>query len=251
MVAGPEPGDRSARRLRMAVVGPDAALAGHRSALAGLCRTVGVFAGLDRETLDRLAPLEAEVVFFLPAAADRAELWQELAQSCGALVVIAAGPEHLVEAFHAGAIDYLIHPFDGGALFRTLRRAAKTIAEAPPERFAVRRGRHLHLVAAQEVLWIRGAGNYVELATPRERYRLRARLRDVEARLDGRRFVRVHRSHIVRIDAVDSLTHVGRGEYQLTLRDGTTVKLTRTYRASLAALRAPMRLQEAADRPAH
>lgn len=55
----------------------------------------------------------------------------------------------------------------------------------------------------------------------------------LEKKLDPRFFIRIHRSAIVHIDAIESLHHHSHGDYNVTLLDGTELKLSRTYRDNL------------------
>ena len=64
--------------------------------------------------------------------------------------------------------------------------------------------------------------------------KLFARLKRLEARLDPDRFVRVHRSAIVNVSAVRKLRHLGHGDYEAILDDGSMVRVSRTRRPQLA-----------------
>jgi two-component system LytT family response regulator len=231
-------------QLRAAFVGSADTLEPQRAVLSLACRTSAVFATLTAGSLEALRGLTPDIVFLRPIAADGTELWEELADAVPALVLVADGPEHAVRAFEIGAVDYLVQPVGGLRLYEALGRAAQRLrlGRQPAgrgylQRFTIRLGRRLRLVDAKEVQWISSAGNYVELYTRERRHRLRASLTELERRLDPRRFQRIHRRHIVCIDSVRQLRHIGRGEYELTLRSGTRLKLTRKYRDSLEALR--------------
>jgi two-component system LytT family response regulator len=61
-------------------------------------------------------------------------------------------------------------------------------------------------------------------------------MRDLEARLDPRRFMRIHRSAIVALDRIAELRPSAHGDHCVRLRDGTELRLSRTRRARLRAL---------------
>lgn len=104
------------------------------------------------------------------------------------------------------------------------------------ETLTVRSGRSRVRVRVSEVLWIEGAGDYACLHLDDSDHLLSERLKNLEARLDPQRFVRVHRSAIVNVDAVEKLRHLGHGDHEATLIDGSTVRISRTRRTELEAV---------------
>ena len=97
------------------------------------------------------------------------------------------------------------------------------------------RGR-VRLLPVEEIAWIEADGVYVRLhTTDRAAHLHRALLRELEASLDPRRFVRIHRSAVVNLDFVAELQPDSHGEYAVLLRDRTALKLTRGYRPALEA----------------
>ena len=103
-------------------------------------------------------------------------------------------------------------------------------------RVIVRSGGRITFLKTDEIEWIEAAGNYVRIHTRREEHLLRETLGDLETRLDASRFVRIHRSTIVSIDAIKELAPIFHGDLQITLRNGTRLTLSRTYRARLEQL---------------
>jgi two-component system LytT family response regulator len=100
--------------------------------------------------------------------------------------------------------------------------------DPPLERLLIRGGEdHLLLVRLEDVDWIEGDGNYVVLHEGQAAHR--HRLSSLASRLDSRRFARIHRSTIVRIDRIRELRPTGSGGYELVLRDGVTLSLSRGY----------------------
>jgi two-component system LytT family response regulator len=104
------------------------------------------------------------------------------------------------------------------------------------ERFVVRGGGRVSFVHASEVDWIEADDYYVQLHAGPKSYLLRESLRELEAQLDPRHFVRIHRSAIVRVDRVEALRSTGQGAYAVRLKDGTELKLSRRRRDELQAL---------------
>jgi hypothetical protein len=115
--------------------------------------------------------------------------------------------------------------------------------EAPvrPERFAVRkRGGSEVVVEVADIDWIEASGNYAILHVGGETFEIRSSLTRLEGELDPRRFVRVHKSHLVNIGRVAEVTPWVSGDWRLRLQDGAEVNLSRRYRERFEAL-APVR----------
>lgn len=133
------------------------------------------------------------------------------------------------------------------ALGLLLRRASPPVevAAAPsgplPERFAVRkRGGAEILVEVADIDWIEAAGNYAILHVGGETFEIRSSLTKLEGELDPKRFVRVHKSHVVNIARVAEVTPWVSGDWRIRLQDGAEVNLSRRYRQRFEAL-APVR----------
>ena len=98
-----------------------------------------------------------------------------------------------------------------------------------PERFLVRKLGREFLVPAADIDSLQAAGNYVNLRVRGRAYPLRSTIAAIEARLDPRRFRRVHRSHIVNLDHVASIEPLETGDARVHLRDGQIVPVSRRY----------------------
>ncbi len=102
---------------------------------------------------------------------------------------------------------------------------------------AIRDGQRIVRVLPAEMCWVDAAGDYMCIHTDRETHVLRATMRELEQRLDPRRFPRIHRSVIVNAARVTALRPHLNGEYFLTLDSGQELKLSRSYRDRLALFR--------------
>jgi len=153
------------------------------------------------------------------------------------IIFVTAYAEHAVEAFDAEAVDYLLKPFDEERLARALERARAALARRSGarhlERFAVTAGRLTRYVAARDVDWIEGYGNYARLHVGKGTHLVRTTLAALEQELDPGKFARVHRSAIVSLDRVRELRSLGGGEYRVLLLDGTQVPMSQRYRDRL------------------
>lgn len=110
-----------------------------------------------------------------------------------------------------------------------------TAAPVPPrpERFLVRKLRSEFLIAASDIAWLQAEANYVGLHVNGHDYLLRSTLTDFLTQLDPTRFVRVHRSYAVNLDAIAEIEPLDSGDARLRMRDGSTVPCSRRYRSAL------------------
>jgi hypothetical protein len=106
-----------------------------------------------------------------------------------------------------------------------------------PERFAVRkRGGREVMIDVGDIDWIEAAGNYAVLHVGGEKLEIRSTLSKLESELDPRRFVRVHKSHMVNIARVAEVTPWVSGDWRIRLQDGAEINLSRRYRDRFEAL---------------
>jgi two-component system, LytTR family, response regulator len=172
------------------------------------------------------------------------------------LVVFAtAYEEYALKAFDAGALDYLLKPFDEERFRRAVERVRREVrnpAEAAgalggvmaglrrsrgfAERLVVNASGRVVFLKVDDIDWLEASGNYVMIHAGRERHLMRDTLRALEERLDPARFVRLHRSAIVNIERLRELLPWSRGEQVAVLRDGTQLTIGRAFRERLLAV---------------
>jgi len=99
--------------------------------------------------------------------------------------------------------------------------------------FAIRTGPRIQVIYEENVLWISAARDYTELHTPSGAFLLRETMQSLQQRLDPNRFVRIHRSRIVRWDQIVELNAQDSREYAVKLRDGSVHRSSRTYASAL------------------
>ncbi len=187
-----------------------------------------------------------------------------------AVVFVTAHDEYALRAFESHAIDYLLKPFSDerfqAALDRVIRHIkaghAHTLmsqmqaligglpdlvsTDVPAgmahgrkpvlDRLVVKGEHRVRLLPVEQISWIEADGMYVKLHTRDGQVHLhRGLLGSLDASLDARRFVRIHRSAIVNIDLVDGLRQDPHGDYVVLLRDRTEIRVGRRFRARLQA----------------
>jgi two-component system, LytTR family, response regulator len=161
-----------------------------------------------------------------------------------AIVFITAFEEFAVQAFAAEAVDYLLKPFDHDRLSQALAKVRAYLSRRQPteapssysDRIAVKSVGRIDYVNTALIDWIETAGNYLSLHCGKDAHLVRETLSQIETQLDPRVFLRVHRSTIVRIEAVKSVEPLFNGDRAVTLRDGTKLTLSRSYRERAKAV---------------
>jgi two-component system, LytTR family, response regulator len=157
-----------------------------------------------------------------------------------AIVFVTAYDHYALRAFEAGALDYLLKPFDNARFELALSRAKQKIRlgrERTPrlDRVAIKNAGELCFVKISEIDWIEAADYYACLHVGPKSYLLRRTLSDLEEDLDPNEFCRVHRSSIVNLERVRGLRLRQDGEHEVQLDNGATVRLSRRYRKHLQA----------------
>jgi two-component system LytT family response regulator len=155
-------------------------------------------------------------------------------------ILLTAHDSFAIRAFELGAVDYLLKPIDDERFAEAIERARRQLGQVAvtttqAERFAIRIGARIHYVAADDVEWIEADGDYAALHVRGERHLLRETLHTLSKRLDPRRFLRVHRSAIVRVDQVAELLPRPNRDAVVRLKDGATLRASRTYIDALLA----------------
>jgi two-component system, LytTR family, response regulator len=173
-----------------------------------------------------------------------------------AIVFVTAHDAHAIRAFEIHALDFLLKPFDQARFEKALERARAHLTHDKsstidsrlvslleelrderkyPERLIVKSSGRVFFVRAEDIDWVEAAGNYVKIHTKNEGHLLRESMKNMEAKLDPKTFVRIHRSAIVNIDRIKELEPWFHGEYVVILRDGTRLTASRVFSDRLSA----------------
>jgi two-component system, LytTR family, response regulator len=193
------------------------------------------------EVIERVAPLHLPIVVF-----------------------VTAYDQYALRAFESHALDYLLKPFTASRFGAALDRARLEVAKAGDEesqrrllallndrvrnrdqaadpggsrsyltRLTVKHEQRIKLVKTEDIDWIESSANYACLHLGAATYVVRMTMSELERRLDPAQFARIHRSTIVQIDRIKEIVPAWHGDFDLTLMDGTVLRLTRNYRARL------------------
>lgn len=121
-------------------------------------------------------------------------------------------------------------------LWKDSREPSAAASPQPLERIVVRKLNREYIIAVADVDRLEADGNYVMVHAQGSAYPRRESLAALEKKLDGRRFVRVHRGHLVNVDRIREIQPWDHGDYRILLRDGSYVNLSRRYRGRLQHL---------------
>ncbi len=156
-----------------------------------------------------------------------------------AVVFVTAYDQYALKAFEAGALDYLLKPFDDGRFELALSRAVEKIRHhrrAPGSgRLTVKSGGQILFLEAADIDWIEAADYYACLHVGSRRHLLRRSMSELEQDLDPNAFCRIHRSAIVNLARVRGLQLNRSGEYEALLNDGSALPISRRYRRQIQA----------------
>ena len=159
------------------------------------------------------------------------------------VIFTTAYTQHAVTAFELSAVDYLLKPFGPARLATAmerirgalgepssmdpLERLSGALAGGPISRLFVRIGGTLVPLPVDSVSWFEADGDYVTAHAGNARHLLHLSLSLLETRLDSRKFVRVHRAHIVNLDQVHGFKRDANGNMEAELLDGVRVPVSR------------------------
>jgi two-component system LytT family response regulator len=155
------------------------------------------------------------------------------------IIFVTAYDAYALRAFEAGALDYLLKPFDDARFARALTRAkdrlALTMRREPQRasRLAVKSEGRLLFLNVSDIDWIEAAGYYACLHAGADTHILRRSLSELEQDLGTEKFIRIHRSIIVNLDRVQGLELQTGGDYEVVLKSKARLRLSRRFRKRL------------------
>ena len=170
------------------------------------------------------------------------------------VIFVTAYDQYAVRAFEVHALDYLLKPFDrerfdlswqrakaqilherdGGvdqrilALLEEMKAGSKYL-----ERLVIKAAGRIYFLETNDIDWIEAEGNYVSVHAGKKSHLLRETISSLESQLDPKKFLRIHRSSIVRIDRIRELQPWFHGEFRVVLQNGMQLTLSRNYRDKL------------------
>jgi len=215
-------------------------------------------AGTVDSAVEQINQLRPAVVYLDIQLGDRSGF--DVIEAIGAetphIVFTTAYSEYAVKAFDVQALDYLLKPFDRERFLRSIERVKQAVTEsdhgdleervrrvlssmpgrpAAVKQLLVRDRSRAYFIATDSIDRLSAAGNYVEIHAAGKVHLVREPLAKLAAQLDPGEFIRVHRSHVVRMSFITEMQPMFHGDYELVLRNGERLALSRRYRSLLPA----------------
>jgi two-component system LytT family response regulator len=152
-----------------------------------------------------------------------------------AVIFVTAYDQYALKAFEAGALDYLLKPFDNARYHLAICRAKERITHSrqfpgKTDRFVIKGAGQVIFVRASEIDWIEAADYYACLHVQTKSHLLRRSMAELEQELDQSEFCRIHRSTIVNLNRIRGLEANESGEYEVVLETGVKLALSRRYK---------------------
>jgi two-component system, LytTR family, response regulator len=219
-----------ARRNLTALLRPDAAIASVTECGSG------------HEAIEVIRRTRPDLVFLdvqMPEC-DGFDVLEQLGSELPSTIIfVTAHNEYALRAFEAGALDYLLKPFDDARFQRALSRAKEKIARYAPaqreplERLVIKSPGRVLFVNVADIDWIEAADYYACIHVGDASHLIRRTLAELEADVGDQRFFRTHRSVIVNLERIRGLELQSDGEYAVVLTSGAQLRLSRRFRKPL------------------
>ena len=172
----------------------------------------------------------------------------ELAGNQTSYIFATAFDQYAIKAFEFHALDYLLKPFSQQRLDQALAHARANVSigpgpgdaaiaglvrdaasrKQPLDRVLIRDGAKVHVVACDKIDYIEAEDDYVRIHADGKAHLKSQRLAELEAQLDGARFLRIHRSCIVNIGRIDRIEQAIRDSHVAILKDGSRLPVSRS-----------------------
>jgi DNA-binding LytR/AlgR family response regulator len=193
-----------------------------------------------KQALQQIAELKPDLVFLdlqMPVMGGFEVVQRLSGGNLPIIVIITAFDQHAIEAFEAGAVDYLLKPVGEERLRKAVERARNlhknpldvanevakiAAASAPPNstggrKIVGRNGGEYFLLDPDEILAFQAEGELVWIITAKQRLLATQTLRVIEERLKGQQFERVHRNAIVNVNHVRKMSAMSSQRWLITL----------------------------------
>jgi len=181
----------------------------------------------------------------------------ELIDSGISVIFVTAYDQYAMKAFDANAVDYLLKPFSADRFKKALDRvrlrlgnpappAAKisatelSAAARPPEqkfeRIVVKDGTKVHIIPIDKLDYVEAQDDYIALRSEKKSYLKQQTISSIEAQLDPKKFIRIHRSYIVNLERIARIEPYTKDSRVAVLLDGSQLPVSRSGHAKLKAL---------------
>ena len=168
----------------------------------------------------------------------------ELIENPPEIIFITAHNDFAIKAFEMNAVDYLLKPYSKERLLNAISKATEKIRSGivrenrinqlvqqplteKLERIVVKSGNKIKVIPVEKIIYLEAQDDYIMLYTDEGKHLKQGTMKYYEDHLDETKFIRVHRSYIVRMDQVVQLEPYAKDNYIMKLKNGTTLKISR------------------------
>jgi len=160
------------------------------------------------------------------------------------IIFVTAYDEFAVQAFELYAVDYLLKPFDNTRFAQCIARIDALLARAHEhtsgldryldgntlDRLVIKSTASVRVIDINDVMWLKSNGNYIDVHHTHGCHLLRGSLSQLEKHLDGKKFLRVHRQVIIKLNQARELKSLSDDKNILFLANGDSVSVSERYR---------------------
>jgi two-component system LytT family response regulator len=170
----------------------------------------------------------------------------ELIEDPPEIIFITAHNDFAIRAFELNAVDYLLKPYSKERLISAIQKATERIQSNSKEgdlkinqllqqpltqkieRIVVKTGTKIKVIPIDKIVYFESQDDYIMIHTEEGKHLKQGTMKYYEDNLDDSKFIRVHRSYIVRIDQVVQLEPYAKDSYIVKLKNGISLKISRS-----------------------
>jgi DNA-binding LytR/AlgR family response regulator len=149
-------------------------------------------------------------------------------------ILVTGQAGYAVEAFELNVVDYLVKPFSMSRVLLAVERVVELIEvkhtklnTIEDDHIFIREGKIIRKIFVDNILWLEAKGDYVKIVTQSGNFLIHATLRNLEEKLAGRDFVRIHRGYIIPVPKIDYI------EDGTAFIQGTPLPVSENYKNEL------------------
>ena len=216
--------------------------------------------GDGQSVIDSIRKLKPQLVFLdieMPEISG-IDLISQLTDPLPTIIFVTAFNEFAIQAFEENALDYILKPFDQNRFIKSLDRVRKQLRSTSNhsleldnllnifervferhtdskylKKISCKQRGKIKFIPVEEIVWIESEGAFCKLHLFKGLELTNLSIKQLEDRLDPTTHLRIHKSHMVNIDQIESIEPYFHGEYMVNLKDHKTLKLSRGYKNRL------------------
>ncbi|MEQ8523696.1 LytTR family DNA-binding domain-containing protein [Gracilimonas sp.] len=203
------------------------------------------------EAIDEINKLRPDLVFLdieMPAK-NGFDVLSEIEFNVPLIVFVTAFSKYAVRAFEVNAFDYIHKPIDEERVLTIIEKAKYNIRykrllannknivssadQKNSDRFVLKSGKDVKIIGQYDIEWVESSGNYVKIVFEKKKYMIRSTLSGLLEQLDQNKFYQIHKSTFINLDCVDKFVELLYGDYNVIMKDGTELRMSRSYNGFL------------------